>query len=137
MVWYSPPSRQEKTGKNIKNYKTINIFELDVYDKAQNRIPINIELKIIEYGQYLRYEVETLIKNDLLFWHADSNFLVAIKGIKDNKKIKDDDLDKINEIYKFCNWTTSHVDVGDDYGQRLLKGKIDAFILIAKTFKKR
>ena len=112
-------------------------FELDVYDKAQNEISINIELKIIEYGQYLRYEVETLIKNDLLFWHADSNFLVAIKGIKDNKKIKDDDLDKINEIYKFCNWTTSHVDVGDDCGRRLLKDKIDAFILIAKTFKKR
>jgi len=108
-------------------------FEPDIYDKAKNGTPINIELKIVEYGQYLRYEVEKFIKNDLLFWHADSNFSVAIKGIKENKKkIKDDDLDKINEIYTFCNWTTSHVDVGDDHGLQQLKDKIGDFIRIVK-----
>ena len=108
-------------------------FESDIYDKAKSGAPINIELKIVEYGQYLRYEVEKFIKNDLLFWHADSNFSVAIKGIKENKKkIKDKDLDKINEIYSFCNWTTSHVDVGDDHGLQQLKDKIGDFIGIVK-----
>jgi len=108
-------------------------FESDIYDKAKNGTPINIELKIVEYGQYLRYEVEKFIKNDLLFWHADSNFSVAIKGIKENKeKIKNDDLDKINKIYEFCNWTTSHVDVGDDHGLQQLKDKIEDLIGIVK-----
>ena len=108
-------------------------FESDIYDKAKNGTPINIELKIVEYGQYLRFEIEKFIKNDLLFWHADSNFSVAIQGIKENKKkIKDDDLDKINKIYEFCNWTTSHVDVGDDHGLQQLKDKIGDFISIVK-----
>lgn len=108
-------------------------FETDIYNAAQKGSPINIELKIVEYGQYLRYEVEKFIKNDLLFWHADINFSVAIEGLKETKeKIKDEDLDKINEIYSFCNWTTSHVDVGDDHGLQQLKDKIIDFIKIAK-----
>ena len=108
-------------------------FESNIYNKAKEGVEINIELKIVEYGQYLRYEVEKFIKNDLLFWHADSNFSVAIKGIKKNKeKIKDKDLDKIDDIYQFCNWTTSHVDVGDDHGLQQLKDKIGDFISIVK-----
>lgn len=104
-------------------------FETDVYDKAQDGIEINVELKIVEYGQYLRYEVEQFIKRDLLFWHADNNFSVAIKGIKENKvRMRDEDLDKISEIYSFCNWTTSHVDVGDDHGLQQLKDKITDFL---------
>jgi len=40
----------------------------------------------------------------------------------------DDDLDKIKQVYSFYNWTTSHVDVGDDHGLEQLKGKIIDFI---------
>jgi wobble nucleotide-excising tRNase len=117
---------------NSKGFKDqLNEFETDVYDKAKNGTAINVELKIVEYGQYLRYEVEKFIKHNLLFWHAESNFSVAINGIKENKtKIKDEDLDKINDVYKFCNWTTSHVDVGDDHGLQQLKDKIADFIAV-------
>lgn len=104
-------------------------FEKNIYDKAQQGTPINVEMKIVEYGQYLRYEVERFIKNDLLFWDADSQFSKAIEGIKNcRNNICDDDLDKINKIYQFCNWTTSHVDVGDEYGLEQLKDKINEFV---------
>lgn len=104
-------------------------FEKNIFAKAQQGIPINIEMQIVEYGQYLRYEVEKFIKNDLLFWDADSQFSKAIDGIKNSRNnICDDDLDKINKIYQFCNWTTSHVDVGDDHGLEQLKDKINVFI---------
>lgn len=93
---------------------------------------LDIELKIVEYGQYLRYEVERFIKNKLLHWDAENNFTLAIDGVKSNKNILDDDLDKIKEIYSFCNWTTSHVDVGDDHGLGQLKSKISDFIRIAE-----
>ncbi len=106
-------------------------FEKNIYNKAQQGIPINIEMKIVEYGQYLRYEVEKFIKNDLLFWEADSQFSKAINGIKSSRNsITDEDLDKINEIYKFCNLTTSHVDIGDDHGLGQLKDKISDFVRI-------
>jgi wobble nucleotide-excising tRNase len=106
-------------------------FESNIYDKAKKGEAINAELAIVEYGQYLRYEVEKFIKNDLLFWHADNNFSIAIKGIKENKeKISNDDLDEINNIYSFCNWTTSHVDVGDDHGLQQLKDQIKVFLRI-------
>lgn len=118
--------------------KKLNDFEKNIYDKATQGIPINIEMKIVEYGQYLRYEVEKYIKNDLLFWDADSQFSKAIDGIKKNRNnITDDDLDKINEIYSFCNWTTSHVDVGDEHGLGQLKEKIADFIEITKEKNKQ
>lgn len=105
----------------------LNKFESEIYNKAQNGEAINVELKIVEYGQYLRYEVERFIKNKLLHWNAN-DFVTAIEGVKSNKNINDDDLDKIKEIYSFCNWTTSHVDVGDDHGLQQLKDKIVDFI---------
>ncbi|MFH0735223.1 MAG: AAA family ATPase [bacterium] len=61
-------------------------FEEIIYEKAKQRTSINIEMIIVEYGQYLRYEVENYIKNDLLHWDADSRFSKAIDGIK--KKIE-------------------------------------------------
>ena len=93
-------------------------FEEDIYSKADQGI--DIELKIVEYGQYLRYEIERFIKNDLLHWNTN-DFPSAIEGVKNNKLIHDDDLDKIKQVYSFCNWTTSHVDVGDDHGLEQLK----------------
>lgn len=79
-------------------------FEENIYNKADQGI--DIELKIVEYGQYLRYEIERFIKNDLLHWNAH-DFPSAIEGVKNNKSIHDDDLDKIKQVYSFCNWTTS------------------------------
>ncbi len=100
-------------------------FEENIYSKADQGF--DIELKIVEYGQYLRYEIERFIKNNLLHWNA-SDFPSAIEGVKKNKSIHNDDLDKIKQVYSFCNWTTSHVDVGDDHGLEQLKGKISDFI---------
>jgi wobble nucleotide-excising tRNase len=93
---------------------------------------LDTELKVVEYGQFLRYEVERYIKNTLLHWDADSNFSLAIDGVKNNKQISDDDLNEIKDIYSFCNWTTSHVDVGEDNGLEQLKQKIADFMRIVK-----
>ncbi len=94
---------------------------------------INIELIIVEYGQYLRYEVERFIKNNLLHWNDYNNFGKAIDGVKNNKNISDDDLDVIKQIHSFCNWTTSHVDVGDDHGLGQLKQKISSFVKVIEN----
>lgn len=88
----------------------------------------NLELKVVEYGQYLRYEVEWFIKNDILHWDAEGDFTLALKGIRSNKNISEPELMKIQEIYSFCNWTTSHVDVGEDFGLNQLKAKIRDFV---------
>ena len=104
-------------------------FEEEIYDKADQGI--DIELKIVEYGQYLRYEVERFIKNNLLHWNAN-DFPSAIEGVKNNKLIHNDDLDRIKQVYSFCNWTTSHVDIGDDHGLEQLKDKIKDFTGIIK-----
>ncbi len=106
-------------------------FDQEFCNIAKQGQSINVESKIIEYGQYLRYEVERFIKNKLLFWDADRQFSKALSGIKKIRNhITDEDLDKINEIYRFCNWTTSHVDVGDNHGLEQLKTKINEFINI-------
>lgn len=113
---------KSKTDKFVDKLKN---FEADLA-----KIPpasLDVELKVVEYGQYLRYEVERYIKNSLLHWNAN-DFQTAIEGVKDNKAIDDGDLDKIKQIYAFCNWTTSHVDVGDDHGLGQLKAKITDFV---------
>ncbi|MFZ3069143.1 MAG: AAA family ATPase [Microgenomates group bacterium] len=91
--------------------------------------PLDIELKIVEYGQYLRYEVEKFIKNELLHIN-ETKFEDIVDGVKNNQNINVIDLEKIKEIYLFCNWTTSHVDVGDDHGLDQLKTKIIDFVSI-------
>jgi len=116
-------SKAKKFINKLKN------FEEDIYNKADQGI--DIELKIIEYGQYLRYEIERFIKNDLLHWNTN-DFPSAIEGVKNNKSIHDDELDIIKQVYSFCNWTTSHVSVGDDHGLEQLKGKISDFIGVYK-----
>lgn len=116
-------SKSDKFLDKLKNFET---------DLA--KIPpasLDFELKVVEYGQYLRYEVERHIKNNLLHWNAN-DFPTAIDGVKCNKEIDDGDLDKIKQIYSFCNWTTSHVDVGDDHGLGQLKTKIADFVAIVK-----
>jgi len=106
--------------------------KLKKFEEHLQRIPpqsLDVELKVVEYGQYLRYEVERFIKNDLLYWNTQT-FASAIDGIKKNKAIDDTDLDTIKNVYSFCNWTTSHIDVGDDHGLEQLKRKIADFVAI-------
>ena len=115
-------STSDKFVKKLRN------FESHLQSPPPNGF--DMELEIVKYGQYLRYEVERFIKNDLLHWGVENNFTLAIKGVKKNKAISDDDLDKVSRIYSFCNWTTSHVDVGDDHGLDQLKEKMNEFIEI-------
>ena len=118
-------SRPEKFIEKLKNIET----------HIQSIPPesLDIELKIVEYGQYLRYEVERFIKNDLLHWDKDFDFTKAIDGVKSNQNIAEADLEKIKQVYSFCNWTTSHVDIGDDHGLSQLKDKIKDFTDIVKS----
>lgn len=118
-------SKPEKFIEKLKN----------IENHIQNIPPesLDIELKIVEYGQYLRYEVERFIKNDLLHWDKDFDFTKAIDGVKSNQNIAEADLEKIKQVYSFCNWTTSHVDVGDDHGLSQLKDKIKDFTDIVKS----
>ena len=95
-----------------------------------NPAALDVELKIVEYGQYLRYEVERFIKYELLHWDAESRFDMAIDGLKNNRNIGDDELDRVKNVYSFCSWTTSHADVGDDHGMDQLKAKIADFLTI-------
>jgi len=117
-------SKEERFVEKLKR------FESHTQEISQNQAAFDIELKIVEYGQYLRYEIEYLIKHKLLHWNKAADFTNVINGIKNNKKVLDEDLDKIREIYSFCNWTTSHVDIGDDHGLAQLKEKINNFVSI-------
>jgi len=115
--------------KFINKLRNIEQYLVDI-----SKGKIDIELIIVEYGQYLRYEVERFVKNELLQWNKSDNFGNAIEGVKKNKTISDDDLDRIKEVYSFCNWTTSHVDVGEDHGLEQLKQNINTFIPIIEGF---
>lgn len=112
----------------------LNNFEQHLLQLGQNPQGFDVEQQIIEYGQYLRYETENFIKCRLLHLNELQNFLKVVEGIKANKAVLDSDLDKIKQIYSFCNWTTSHVDVGDDHGLSQLKGKITEFVSIYQKY---
>lgn len=121
-------SQEERFVQKLKD------FETNLTQVAQNPQGFDVELKIVEYGQYLRYETEHFIKCKLLHWNESSEFVKVVEGIKENKKVTDVDLDKIKQIYSFCNWTTSHVDVGDDHGLAQLKEKIFDFVAISDRY---
>lgn len=112
----------------------LNNFEAHLLRLGQNQNGFDVELQIVEYGQYLRYETENFIKCRLLHLDILQDFPKVVDGIKANKQVSDDDLDKIKNIYSFCNWTTSHVDVGDDHGLSQLKGKIADFNTICQKY---
>ncbi|HEY4479634.1 MAG TPA: AAA family ATPase [Candidatus Paceibacterota bacterium] len=109
-------------------------FETHLVNLGKNPAGFDIELQIVEYGQYLRYETEYFIKCRLLHWNESNEFGKVIEGIKENKKVSNTDLDTIKKIYSFCNWTTSHVDVGDDHGLSQLKEKITDFIGVSDKY---
>jgi len=121
-------SQEERFVQKLKD------FETHLTQVAQNPNGFDAELKVIEYGQCLRYETEYFIKCRLLHWNESSEFAKVVEGIKENKKVTNDDLDKIKQIYSFCNWTTSHVDVGDDHGMAQLKAKIADFVSISDKY---
>lgn len=121
-------SQEERFVQKLKD------FETHLIQVAQNPNGFDTELKVVEYGQYLRYETEHFIKCRLLHWNESSEFAKVVEGIKENKKVSDDDLDKVKQIYSFCNWTTSHVDVGDDHGMAQLKEKITDFVSISDKY---
>lgn len=121
-------SQEERFVERLTN------FESHLMQIAQIPNGFDVELKIVEYGQYLRYEVEHFIKCKLLHWNKSDRFADVVDGIKENKLISDPDLDKIKQIYSFCNWTTSHVDVGDDHGMAQLKEKMSDFLSISGKY---
>ncbi len=120
------PRKVDNLNQKLKN------FEKTILYNAQNG-GIEENLLVIEYWQYLRYEIENYIKNDLLhvnkpnFWNIIDSL---VEDKENNKDITVEELKKIKEIYSFCNWTTSHVDVGDEHGLEQLKEKINDFIKI-------
>ncbi|HNN06585.1 MAG TPA: AAA family ATPase, partial [Leptospiraceae bacterium] len=100
---------------------------------AQQIPYIDIESRIIEHGQYLRYELERFVKNDLLQWNQDK-FPTLVSGITTNRFLEDNDLESLKKVYQFCNWTTSHVDHGDDHGLEQLKIYIKLFLEVMERF---
>lgn len=123
------PNKIDDLMQKLKN------LESHINKESQNG-GISEEQLIIEYGQYLRYEVENYIKNDLLHINKP-NFGNTIDCLIQNKEnnhdLSIDDLKKIKDIYSFCNWTVAHVSHGDDYGLGQLKDKINDFIEVANT----
>jgi len=109
-------------------------LESHINKESQNG-GISEEHLIIEYGQYLRYEVENYIKNDLLHINKP-NFGNTIDCLIQNKEknydLSVDDLKMIKDIYSFCNWTASHVDIGDDHVLTTLIEKKNSFLEIVK-----
>lgn len=117
------PSIKKDLTKKLKWFADHTVIE----SETQNGL--DIETKIIEYGQYLRYETERFVKNTLLQWNEDQ-FPKLIEGIKGNRLINDEKLEALKKVYSFCNWTTSHVDVGDDHGVSQLKSHIQLFLSV-------
>lgn len=118
------PNKVDDLRKKLKN------LESHINKESQNG-GISEEQLIIEYGQCLRYEVESYIKNDLLHINKP-NFGNVIDCLVQSKESNNDlcidDLKKLKDIYSFCNWTVAHVSHGDDYGLGQLKNKINDFI---------
>lgn len=123
------PNKVDDLRQKLKN------LESHINKESQNG-GISEEQLIIEYGQYLRYEVENYIKNDLLHINKP-NFGNTIDCLIQNKEnnhdLSIDNLKKIKDIYSFCNWTVAHVSHGDDYGLGQLKDKINDFIEVANA----
>lgn len=123
------PNKVDDLRQKLKN------VESHINKESQNG-GISEEQLIIEYGQYLRYEVENYIKNDLLHINKP-NFGNTIDCLIQNKEkehdLSIDDLKKIKDIYSFCNWTVAHVSHGDDYGLGQLKDKINDFIQVTNA----
>lgn len=114
-------------GKINDIYTKLKSFESYLKKQAENG-GFSQEQVVIEYGQYLRYETENYLKNNLLHWNKPNFGNIIDCLIENDQTVSKDNLKKLKDIYSFCNWTTSHVDVGDDHGLNQLKEKISDFV---------
>lgn len=139
--YYIFKNNENLGGSFMCSNKTINLKTKlkEIGKERQNRAKegdLSEEILIIEYGQYLRYEIENYIKNKILHVN-ESNLGGVIENLirkkESSKECSSDDLKKLKDIYSFCNLTTSHVDVGDEsHSLNQLKNKIKDFIEISK-----
>jgi len=80
----------------------------EIKNNAQNGSlkPEEIALK---YGQLLRLAIERFIKNDLLMWDKEKNFVEIAENLKQGKskivKLEDVDLEVMINIYNYCNYS--------------------------------
>jgi len=108
-------------------------FANHIIPKEQLPYILDIELRIIEHGQFLRYELERFVKNELLQWNQDK-FPDLVTGVKHSRYLDDVDLDNLKKVYQFCNWTTSHVDRGNENGLDQLRDNIKIFLDVMNNY---
>lgn len=115
-------------GKN-NFFNSLKKFNEIVFEQTKIHNIYSYEKNVLKYGQYLRYEVEKFIKNDLLAWNKSDNFSNIVETLK-IRNLSQEDVEEIKKIYQFCNWTTSHVDIHENCFLNRLKENIDKFIEI-------
>ena len=109
-------------------------IEQRIEEKAKNTDGLDLRLEIIRYGQYLRFEVEKFVKNDLLKWN-EQIFSKQVDGIKNNQKLENEDFDILKDVYTFCNWSnTSHTGYDDQTSFEQLKTNIEKFLKVYDNF---
>lgn len=128
---YSIMKNTEKLGGSFickrvnKNYID-KLKELPSKIKKESIEGIDPDEIIIKYGQTLRLGIEDVVKNKLLCWGKD--FDKIIEGVKSNANINPSDLEKLKELYRFCNISnTSHIDKEEKVSLSELTSKIDEF----------
>tara|TARA_B100000508_G_C11459078_1_gene278258 strand:+ start:269 stop:2635 length:2367 start_codon:yes stop_codon:yes gene_type:complete len=89
----------------------------------------------LKYGQLLRLAVERFIKNDLLMWNKEHAFNDITQNLKQGRnkisKLKDEDLETITNIYKYCNYSNLlHADKESPSALSELTQHIDKFVKI-------
>ncbi len=105
-------------------------IEKIIEKKAKNPDGLDLQLETVKYGQYLRFEIERLVKNQLLHWNK-SNFPNQVDGIKNNQKLEDEDFEILKTVYNFCNWSnTSHIGYDDQTSFEQLKTNITDFLKV-------
>ena len=121
-------SKAKSIGQKLKE------FDNYISTMGKNNASVSQEDLVIEYGQYLRYEIENYIKNEILLWDTAGHFSETIARLKNHSNnITESHLDEINEIYSYCNWTTSHVDIGDEHTLVEIQEKIAKFVSIVNS----
>ena len=115
--------------KNKSIIVKIKNIEKNIKEKSQPN-GIDLQLETVKYGQYLRFETERLVKNQLLHWNK-SDFPKQVEGIKNNQKLEDEDFEILKNVYSFCNWSnTSHIGYDDQTSFEQLKTNITNFLKV-------
>lgn len=132
--YYILKNKESLGGSFICRYQKQDLINKlkNIEQSTQYKVKQGLDLtyETIKYGQFLRYEVERLVKDTLLQWNKD-NFSEMIEGIKFNKNMDDEDLETLKKIYSFCNWSnTAHVDKDEGTSFEQLKKHVDDFLEI-------